>query len=301
MFLILSHVNKLYRVNIKATPTDVLLNASDIASYIETKTLYSTPFNRILSEYANVKAVNHRGYNEEAPENTIPAFALSALYGFKYIETDVLFTSDGVPVLMHDATINRTCCNASDGSAIASDVAIASITYADLIANYDACTPAQWNTWKGTKVPTFEQFIKYCKAQNFHPWIELKNETVYTAEEVELIISLIKQAGMEEHVSFISFSYDALNLVKTQWDSVELGLNGSVADAQLLKTGKNRVFMIYAYYSDVSQAVSAGFQVCLYTVNTEAVLASVNHYAYDSILTNTLLPCQIDNVVKSKV
>ena len=105
---------------------------------------------------------------------------------------------------------------------------------------------------------------------------------------------------MEENVSFISFSYAALALVAAEWDTVELGLNGSVSDAELLKTGKNRVFMIYNYTSDYSAAVNAGFQICLYTVDTEAVLSSINTYAYDSILTNALLPNQICDVVRDK-
>ena len=55
-----------------------------------------------------VKGINHRGYATVAPENTLPAYQLSAKKGFRYVETDVLFTSDNVPVLLHDITIDRT-------------------------------------------------------------------------------------------------------------------------------------------------------------------------------------------------
>lgn len=295
----LSDANKLYRIAIKASNNSVL-ETSDISTYISVKLAESTPSNRGLAEYANVKSVNHRGYNTEAPENTLPAYLLSARYGYKYVETDVLFTSDGVPVLMHDDTIDRTCCHASDGSAVTGDISIESVSYADLIANYDACTSAQWATWAGVKVPTFEEFMRYCRALNLHPWVELKWTHTYTQAEVDLIISIVKKYGMEEHVSFISFSYDALALVKDAWDTVELGLNGSVSDAQLLKTGKNRVFMIYNYTSSYSAAINAGFQICFYTVNTENALNGINTYAYDSILTNTLLPSQVCDVVRNK-
>ena len=47
---------------------------------------------------ATVTAVNHRGYNTVAPENTLPAFKLSKINGFNIVETDVQFTSDGVAV-----------------------------------------------------------------------------------------------------------------------------------------------------------------------------------------------------------
>jgi glycerophosphoryl diester phosphodiesterase len=202
---------------------------------------------------------------------------------------------------MHDDTINRTCCNATDGTAISEDIPISTVTYDDLIVNYDACTPSQWTTWKGIKVPTFEEFMACCRVMNLHPWIELKRTHAYTIEEIRSIISTIKKCGMEQHVSFISFSYNILALVKDEWDSVELGLNGAVADAERLKTGKNRVFMIYDYSSsNYADAINAGFQLCFYTVNTENALTTINTSAYDSILTNTLLPSQVNDVVRSK-
>ncbi len=60
---------------------------------------------------------SHRGCLYYAPENTLPAFKIALELGFDYIETDPQLTEDGVVVLMHDDSINRTCRNA-DGSPI---------------------------------------------------------------------------------------------------------------------------------------------------------------------------------------
>ena len=297
-----NRTDKLYKINIKATEASVVLNPENVSNYIESYVLRSTPFDRILAEYANVKSVGHRGFNTVAPENTLPAFEMSAAYGFKYVETDILFTQDGVPVLMHDTTINRTCCNAADGSAITENTLVSSLDYDELVDAYDACTPSQWATWKGTKIPTFAEFMYCCKANNLHPWIELKAfGHTYTQAEIQLIISIIKQYGMEEHVSFISFSYDALVLVKNEWDAVELGLNGTVANAQKLKTNKNRVFMIFDQNgSDYSDAIDAGFQVCFYTVNTTEQILALPTNGFDSVLTNVLFPSQVCDTVRAK-
>ena len=105
---------------------------------------------------------------------------------------------------------------------------------------------------------------------------------------------------MEEHVSFISFSYAALALVASEWDTVELGLNGSVADAKLLKTGKNRVFMIYNQNNNYSEAIANGFQVCVYTVDTTTQLNALSNQGFDSILTNGLLQSQVTDTVRNK-
>ena len=50
----------------------------------------------------------HRGGATTHPENTLPAFAEAVRLGAHMIEFDVAISRDGVLVLMHDATVNRT-------------------------------------------------------------------------------------------------------------------------------------------------------------------------------------------------
>ena len=53
-------------------------------------------------------AFAHQGGADEFPENTLKAFQSSAALGYHYMETDVHVTSDGVVVIMHDDTLDRT-------------------------------------------------------------------------------------------------------------------------------------------------------------------------------------------------
>ena len=53
-------------------------------------------------------AIAHRGTRHFHPENTMPAFQAAADLGFRYLETDLHVTADGVVVCFHDDTVVRT-------------------------------------------------------------------------------------------------------------------------------------------------------------------------------------------------
>ena len=52
-------------------------------------------------------ALAHRGFSAAEPENSMAAFAAAVALGFRYVETDVHATRDGVAVAFHDETLDR--------------------------------------------------------------------------------------------------------------------------------------------------------------------------------------------------
>ena len=65
------------------------------------------PSNPLL-ELSARPVIAHRGASAHAPENTLPAFELAVQHGADAFELDVRLSRDGAPVVVHDATLERT-------------------------------------------------------------------------------------------------------------------------------------------------------------------------------------------------
>ena len=250
----------------------------------ETKTMPIIVTNAVVQNYdKNVKGINHRGYSTEAPENTIPAYVLSRKKGFEYVETDVSFTKDDVPVLLHDNTINRTARN-SDGSKLSKTIRIRDITYSDVL-QYDF---GVWkgSQYKGTKIPSFEAFIITCKKISLHPYIELKSDESYTPEQIIQLLNIVRKNGMEGKVTWISFDFNYLRIVKENDKKARIGLvTTTVSDAVIetakeLQTEWNEVFIDAGTWTEsaVSICYNAHIPLEVWVINSVETMKNLNLY-----------------------
>ena len=240
----------------------------------------------------NVNGVNHRGYNTY-PENTLQAFKKSRKQGFAFVETDVRFTSDGIPVLLHDASINRTARNA-DGTEITGTINIADITYAES-QKYDFGI-YKGAEFEGIKLPKYEDFLKLCRNIGLSCYIELK---AGTDEQIQSLVQMTKNIGMDKKVTWISFSSAMLTVVKDYDETARIGfivdvLNTSTAEVITgLMTGKNEVFADASYYnsgisSSISYAKANGIQIEVWTVDNETHIIQMDPYV-TGVTSNSLI------------
>ena len=255
----------------------------------------------------SVKIINHRGYNTVAPENTLPAFELSAEKGYTFVETDVCFTKDFVPVLLHDPIINHTARN-GDGSGILSVTGISDLTYEEVLS-YD------FGIWKGEeyagiKIPTFGAFLSLCGERGLHPYIELKENGKYRQEQIAGLVDMVRERGMQNGVTWISLNAEYLKWVRDQDPDARLGWLVAVWFSQdqfrsilrkitELRTGSNEVFLDANIFmlllspggSDwcIDMCRAAGIPLEIWTLDSEAVKNQLDPYI-TGITTNSILP-----------
>ena len=225
----------------------------------------------------NVKAINHRGYSYESPENTIPAYIMSKDKGFTYVEGDVAFTKDNVAVLLHDNTIDRT----SNGSGKITD-----FNYQELL-QYDF---GSWfsSEYEGVRIPTFKEWILLCKNLGLHPYIELKSSGSYTQAQITQVVNEVAACGMKGKVTYISFNNTFLGYVKNADASARLGFltstlsSGNITTAKNLKTTSNEVFLDAKLStlkdSVVDSCISNNIPLEVWTVNTEDEIINMHSY-----------------------
>lgn len=243
---------------------------------------------------SRVRSVCHRGYNIMAPENTILAFNLAAERGYKYVETDVAFTKDGVAVLLHDYTIDRT----STGSGNVAD-----LTYRELL-QYDFGSKVS-GSYKGTKIPTLEEFLDCCLANDLNPYIEfkLKGENVYYTEfQVQQVVDMVKTKGLLNRTSFISFYGNYLTYIKNYCPSARLGylINQDVNNrlnklVELREGGNSESFADFRWDlvdANIDFCKNNNIPVEIWTVDNEDVVKKMNPYI-SGITTNCLIAEEI--------
>ena len=182
----------------------------------------------------------HRGARGLLPENTLAAFERTLDIGVTTLELDIAITADGVPVISHDTALNPALTRDAQGQWIsAPGPLIKSLTLAQL-QTYDVgrLNPASayardfplQQPQDGQRVPTLAALFDLVKARgadNVQFAIETKihpdraSETVGPQEFVDVLLKVIREAGMAQRVRIISFDWRTLQLVQKQQPGME--------------------------------------------------------------------------------
>ena len=144
----------------------------------------------------NGHLIAHRGGARIAPENTLPAYREAARCGYRWVECDVAYTADGVPVLFHDDTLERT----TNGHGPLHHL------HSRDVARLDA---GSWfhPRFCGTRVPTLAEALEEWQRLDLHALVELK---VGAGQDPERLGNLVARMLVGTPHRLISFTADAL-------------------------------------------------------------------------------------------
>jgi len=229
--------------------------------------------------------IAHRGASAVAPPNTLAAFRRAAELGADGIELDVHLSADGVPVVIHDATVDRT----TDGTGRVADLPLSALKELDAGSWFDLA-------FAGERIPTLgEVFEEVGRTLLIN--VELK---VAPGEDQGLeaaVVALVERHGLQERVLLSSFNPMALRRVRRLAPGIPLGLLYEAATlsrlARLVAWAMRglRPEAIHPHWrlirpSTVRRAHARGRRVVAWTVDEPSGMQRLVGWGVDGIITN---------------
>jgi len=149
------------------------------------------------------RVIAHRGGRGLWPENTLHAFRKAADLGVDVLEMDIRQTADGVLVVLHDETVDRT----TDGSGPVAALTLSRLR--ELDAGY-RWSPDGGKTHphrgEGLTVPTLNEVFKALPQARINLEIKARGPTLS-----EPLCALIREHGMEHRVVVASFGQEPMD------------------------------------------------------------------------------------------
>jgi glycerophosphoryl diester phosphodiesterase len=241
--------------------------------------------NPTFANWPYAKRAAHRGAGLLAPENTLAAMRVGASHGYRMFEFDVKLSADGVAILMHDATLDRT----TNGRG-----RVDALTLGE-IARLDA---GSWHSaqYAGEGVPTLERVAAWLNANGLMANIEIKpcpGREVQTGTAVALEArALWRDLAVPPLLS--SFSEEALAAARAAAPELPRALLMAYLPADWL--ARCRALDCVALDADhqvldaqvIADAHAAGLRVACYTVNDAQRAEQLTAWGLDCLITDAV-------------
>jgi len=231
------------------------------------------------------KILAHRGAGRLAPENTLAAFTHAYRLGQRMFEFDVKLSADEVPVLMHDADLERT----SNGIG-----PLGAHTWSAL-ATLDA---GSWHSpqFAGEPIPRLDKLAEWLLSRGLMANVEIKPSPGADARSGEVIADLCARLWREVEVPCLlsSFSESALRAARQAAPALPRALLMDRLTPDWLARCRaldcvaadwNAVVLSPALLRD---AHAAGLRVLAYTVNDPGLARRLIAWGADAVITDAV-------------
>ena len=232
--------------------------------------------------------LGHRGASGEAPENTFAAFELALEQGADGIEFDVHLSSDGVPVVIHDARLERT----TDGTGLVGAHSLPALRRLDAGSWFNRRIPARARAeYAGERIPTLDETLEWVRQRRCRAFIELKlGRKRYSGIEAK-VLEAIRKSGTQAFVTVISFDIKTLGRLGRLDRAVELGIDFTRPLAAVLRARRIGARTLLPYWAFASQrfilrAHRAGLAVIVWGLDQPRRVRRLVLNGVDGIVTN---------------
>jgi len=227
----------------------------------------------------------HRGASADAPENTLAAFGQALTQGADGFELDVTLSADGVPVVIHDDTLDRT----TDGRGPVGGQTLAALKrleagYADRFGKQFA----------GERVPTLDEVLGAFGGQALIN-IELKHDRSPGRRLAAEVVERVHTHRLSQRVILSSFQFSNLRRVRALDPGLPIGLLyvsalGGARLVRWLAAGLRPEAHHPGCYTLRPEAIGwfhqQGLRVNTWTVNDEADLRRLAAAGADGLITD---------------
>jgi len=227
--------------------------------------------------------IAHRGASSYAPENTLPAFQKAIEQGADAIELDVRCTKDGIPIVCHDATINRT----SNGKGYLHNMTLDELKSYRFFHTFKKRYPQ-------VTIPTLEEVLLFLRTENITLHLEIKQGPHIDRTIEQKIVSLIYKYDFEERCIYSSFDHYSLVRVHKLDPRAKLGflLHMNLIDVfSYVKRANVPVYSLHVHHfyitkEIVEEAHNRAMKVNGYTVNNRALAKKYEELQIDGLITD---------------
>lgn len=214
--------------------------------------------------------IGHRGARGLCDENTLECLKLAVSLGVDMIEFDVQRTKDGVFVLMHDETVDRT----TDGT-----------------GRVDQMTVAEFKKLKtpgGYTPPTLEEVLDWLQTNTVYFIIDFK---IREAEVAKALIALVEGKGLLARAIFESPVPEVAGMVETLRPDVETALYPTNMLFMRYYLKKYKIdtasyHYLFANPLEIMLVKKQGKRVMVWTVNRRGLIKWLERNKVDGIMTD---------------
>ena len=209
--------------------------------------------------------IAHRCGGALAPENTLAGLAIAARLGCTAVEFDVMLSQDGVPVLIHDETLDRCAISSGRVAGISAERLMAT----DVGVRFH---PA----FAGETIPSLAAALQRCRQLGLAANLEIKPAAGLEVETGRVVGRLLGSLRSDERPALLlsSFSDRALEAAALEAAELPRGWLAGAFDADALDTALRlgctslNLALDGLDAAHVAAARAAGLRALVYTVNS---------------------------------